>query len=264
VRVKGYLTARGVEFVAIDISSDESALVELQAQNLQAVPVVAVGERYALGLDLRAIDELLGRSNEGAPTFSATELGLRASRLLERAVGFVRQLPASEHDHIIPGMESVGGSVTLPDGTTLVLADGRPYVPHRTYLGLFRHVIAHAHKFAAIAARPQNDYTRVSTFAPFGEPLESTPVEALVAEASELVQTLRDPASRASDLELDSVINTYSGPQTARDLLQSNVYSLAQHTRQLQDVLHLLDIGPRVPVEAELYSGLELPERVWD
>ena len=58
-RLKGYLRARGVEFVVRDVMVDEDAAIFLEGRNIRSTPVLMLGDELIVGFDRERIDALL-------------------------------------------------------------------------------------------------------------------------------------------------------------------------------------------------------------
>lgn len=263
MRVKGYLAARGVEFVAVDVTSEKDALRELRERGIRGIPVVSRGDRYVVGLDLAQVDELVGLASTSC-VVPADELAARAVRLLEAATRYAQQLPPSHYDDPFPGLEGVKPPFALPDGHVFVLEDGTPYVPHGTYLGLFRHIIGHGAHFRRFLERPGDDYTSLGLYSQFGEPsLKLSPAE-LARLCNSIARDIADWWRIHPDKQLDRMLDTFAGPQTLHQMLQRETYSLAQHTRQLMHLLLLLGVEPDGRIGESEFAGLDVPAGIWN
>lgn len=263
MRVKGHLAARGVEFDAIDVTLDRSALEELKTRGIRGLPVVSVGDRHILGFDLAQVDALIG-SAETLVELPGGELVARAVRLLAAATRFACQLPAARYDDTCPGMENVKVPFVLAGGHVLVLSDGSPYVPHGTYLGLFRHILCHGEKFRHFVLNPTGDFSDIGLYAQFGEPLPRLGIRDLAERAQSISRDIERWWQQTRGRDLEHPMLTFLGPQTLRQMLQRETYALAQHTRQLMDVLRRLAIEPDQPIGEDDLAGLCVPAGVWD
>jgi len=263
VRVKGYLESHGVEFDAVNLMDNPAAQAEMRSRGIRALPVVTVGDRHVLGFDLNQIDAALGLK-KSSTDIAAAELVARAQRLLAAAVRFARQLPPAKYGTPIPGMEDAKPPFIIPGGHVLVLPDGRPYVPHATNLALFRHIIAHGSKFRRFLRLEATDYAHMGLYAQYGELLPELGLDALCAQVESDRAAIADWWASRAARGTETVLETWMGQQTVRQMLQREVYSLAQHTRQLQAVLQDLGIAPDGPVDPADNAGLNLPARTWD
>lgn len=251
----------------MNVVSDEDGAQILEALGVKALPAVVKGESVVVGFDLAEVERLVGWSSDGAGTpLPGEALVARSRRLLDSAARYACQLPPSHYDDVIPGMEDTDGPFRLPDGRSLRFPDGKPFVPHRTSLGLVRHILAHGVKFLVmVQARDLDDLSDLATFGLLGEPPESVTVSWLVDEMTRVVDDIQrcwqEPVLRP---DLDRMVDTFAGPKPLYDMLEAMTYSLAQHTRQLMTILVGLGIDPDGPLTEADYQGLGLPARVWD
>jgi glutaredoxin 3 len=60
-QAKEYLTGRGIQFEAVDVSKDKDALQEMKqiSGGARSVPVIAVGEQVILGFERAEIEKAL-------------------------------------------------------------------------------------------------------------------------------------------------------------------------------------------------------------
>lgn len=263
MRVKDYLKTRGVEFDAFDITVDKTALAVIQKLGIKSVPVVVKGDRHALGRDLGQVDDLVGLKREGS-LIPAGELVERTIRILTAWARFAKQLPPSHYDDRTPGMELVKAFI-LPDGQVLRHADGTPYVPHMTSIGMIRHVLHHAEKIKVAFEDPKSRvFSDEVLNSQCGEPSPALSLEQLLLIGNEVTESIRRCWSNASQETLDTVIQTMMGPLTVHQVLMRETYSVAQHTRQVMTLVIDLGIEPDGPLEEKDFSGLNVPKNVWD
>jgi len=219
-------------------------------------------------MSLAAVDELLGFGGDSDDeALPAPELVDRFASLVAAAVRFMRQLPPEHYDDLTPGMTREKGPVTLSDGTPLFLPNGKAFVPHQTYLGLARHIVAHAVKHQHLIGPPANTAAleSVEVYGPLGEPDEGLDVAALIEIAERAVLDVRRwSEGETAARDLSRVLETFWGQETLHKVLHRNTYSLAQHTRQLMSVLKMLDIVPDGPLRERDFKGISLPARLWD
>jgi hypothetical protein len=256
--VKDHLRTRGVEFDAVNLQADASAVEELRARQMQSLPVLAVGDRFLATPHADEIDALFGFDPAPAFVLSEDDLIERAQALLAAAVRFGRQLPPERYDDPTPGMENAD-ALLLPDGTRVLLPDGRPYIPHATSLGLLRHILGHGAKFLLLAVDPGNErFARAELFAPYGEPDDRLGLAEIERIADEIGLAIRDCRPN-----LAYPVETFMGTKTVHEMLQAMTYSLAQHTRQLESILVSLGIEPDGGLTESAYRGLGMPDAIW-
>ena len=237
--MKDHLTTREVDFISINIQEDEGAFDELRELGIMALPVVARGDDYTIGMDLAQVLAFVGLDEEAPELLPAHALVDRIAATVPAAVRFAAQLPADTHDRTIPGRD-------------------------RTYLGLANHIVGHVEIFLSLAGGASFTLDGVDPDILRGlERRIDAPAE-LGPRASRAIADLKAWADDVTPSELDRVVETFFGDQTMNALLGSCAYSVAQHTRQLISVLELLDVEPDRPLTAADYAGLSLPAALWD
>ncbi|HEX3842053.1 MAG TPA: glutaredoxin family protein [Acidimicrobiales bacterium] len=263
-RLKGYLADRGVEFQAVDVQGDLEAFEDMKRAGILSMPSVRVGDRWATGFDLDQVDDLLGLTKDPAGRVLAIE------ELVERATGFVDavcrlalQLPPDHYDDPTPTMDRFAAPF-------LFMLDGTPYVPHHSYKSLVHHIAGHAEKFKRFALVADGIHELgfamevTGEDAAFGEPEEATPMYRVIAQMALTANDIRAWRWVTPTCDLTRVIGTHYGPQTLHQLLQSMTCSLAQHYRQLNEILvERLGIEPDRPVGEKAFEGLLMPSGVW-
>src|SRR5260221_7082697 len=154
--------------------------------------------------------------------------------------------------------------MALPDGTVLRLADGQPYMPHHTTLGLLRHIVCHSAKFLHLLEHPDSElYARMETWGPLGEPSESIPLSALIDQTLYAIDEIAGWSRRAADGYGERVVLMHEGPRSLQQMLDLMTYSTAQHGRQLAAILDSLGIEPDGRLKDQDFEGMALPVGVW-
>ena len=244
-----------------------NAREEIRALGVRGVPVVTRGDRFVFGVerDFAKLDELLGLQHvSGGRLLPGEELVERACRLLDTAMAYAKQLPPAHFDDVIPGMEDADPETFILDGHVVVSADGKPYVPHHTYIGLVRHIFGHGVKFRLEVEHPETDLSNLGIYAQTGEPAQNVTVAELDERTKVIVADIRKWWKGARKTELEQTMRSFAGPETLHLMLQREVYSLTQHTRQLMTVLRILGIEPYRSLGEAEFEGLQLPTGVWN
>jgi hypothetical protein len=237
--VKDHLTTRGVDFIGINIVDDDDALDELNQLGAMALPVVSVGNKFAIGLNMQQVFELIGLDEDPPELMAAGHLVERIEQIVVAAVRYGGQLPVSHHDQTIPGRD-------------------------RTYLGLTNHIVRHVEKFLGFALGAHVAPGGTDPVVLRGHERRVDPPSRLPARADLAFSELRAWFAEASAGELDRIVETSFGKQTLHSLLASCAFSVAQHTRQLMAVLDMLEIDPDGPLTDGHYEGLPMPTGVWE
>lgn len=208
---------------------------QLKAMGLRNVPVVAIGERYTFGQNLKDVARFVGvalnRSQLPAPV-----LVPRYDSILETAQGLVRQVPLDQMDE-------------------RVIAN-RPRLIHPFLYHIFR--IGEAFLIAYGGERYSN------TLANDEPPASMRTPEQIAAYGQDVRDRLHAWWTSTTDRDLEKQIETYYGVQAAHDVFERSTWHSAQHCRQLTVILERLGIPPRAPLTSEQLAGLPLPEGIWE
>ena len=221
-------------------------MAELHAIGVRGIPVITRGEKFAFGLDLKQVDDVLGIAHDTSDSPAPEELLDRTLRVVDAALRFGRQLPEPRYH------------------------DGLPGRSERSYLGLVNHVVAHLSRFVAVAERPDLDATDIRTYSnAYDQPINEDPLKPGttyedIRQRGEAYKARAIAWAGSAAADYSRAVPTFYGPQTVRTILESNAYSVVQHTRQLQAVVTFLGYKPDGPIGEAEYTGLKLPTALWD
>jgi hypothetical protein len=216
------------------VLEDQAGRERLARAGIRTLPVVGRDDAFVSGMDLARVAEFLGLDYEGGRILAADVLVQRYHRVLEAAVRYVGQIPPAHlHD-------------TLPHRD-------------RSYLALGNHLVQIAVDFLAVT-RGASLTGRLAESVPATE-LEPPDLKAAAIRARSGLQAWLEDVS---DAELAGPVVTYFGSQTLHQVLERAVWHSAQHARQLMMVLELLGIPTDGPLTEQDFSGLPMPEEVWD
>ncbi len=273
-RLKGYLATNGVAFEAVNLMDDLDALEDMKKRGIGGLPVVRKGDRWENGFDLTRIDALLGLSGKRAGEariLSSGELCARMSRILEVAAQAASLVPKARHDDPTPTMEGFKAPF-------LFMRDGTPYIPHCTTKSLFIHLTGHGEKFHRLALAADGTYEMGFRFAvdagegalridgeetAFGEVDLATPLYRVVMQAELLAKDIRVWGKAHPEADLSRVIMAHYGERTTAQLMQTMLCSVAQHTRQMLQVVESLGLTPPARIDPADLEGLQMPTGVW-
>jgi hypothetical protein len=266
MRAKYYLVARGVEFVAIDITKDRGAEAELVALGVFRMPVIRRGKHHASGFVPAEIDALLGISADpSSRALSGTEIVERSTLLLEAVQRYARQVPPEHYEDDFPSLAGVEPPIVMEGEVLIHPVDGLPYVPHRSFIGLVRHIVKHGLHLIRAIEEPDPDLDSMThmQYESWGEPARETGIDDLIPVMDQTVARIRQWWDETGGVDLGHVTSTYVGQRTTREILQRNTYALVQHTRQLMGLLRSLGIEPDGPIGDELAEGLNVPAGIF-
>ena len=230
------MSARAVDYESINIVASAEGLAQLHRLGVRNVPIVAKGDRYVTGLNLRDVDAFLGLDEETTIILPSGELVQRLDWILSAAQRYLRQLPDSQMLEELPG---------------------RP----RSYRQLTHHVFQITRAF--LAATKGRELTYELLVQPPGPELVSFTD---IAEDGEITrqELLAWWETVGKDTDFDAPVATYYGPQSLHEVLERTTWHTAQHVRQLMFVLDGLDIAADGPLGDRELAGLPLPNEVWD
>ena len=235
LKVREFLSSRGVGFDSINVLEDADGLAELRRLGARSVPVVSRGEDFVFAQSIPDVAAFLGLDAAPGPELTPMELVERLDLVLTAAQRYTLQMPESELETELPN---------------------RP----RSYRVLMHHIFRIPDAFLEmtrgktliyemLVAPPPEDLRTTSDIAAYGEEVRRG-VLAWWNARDERTCTERVP--------------TYYGAQPLHEVLERITWHPCQHARQLMSLLERLDIQPDQPLTAEDLAGLPLPEKVWD
>lgn len=226
------LSSWGVAVEAIDVEARPGAGAELARRGIPRVPAVVTEAGAVHGWNPAALAALLGVAWEARAPLDTAELAGRLDRILEAAVGALRQARPEHLDLAGPGrarpLRQLGYHVLR-----LSLA--------------FRDAMAEGRYPEAWVAEPAPPW------------LADGPALARYGEA--VRQALAAWFARSDAAA--GVVETYYGPQPGPELLERTVWHAAQHVRQLQALLAGAGVALEVPLREADLAGLPLPTALW-
>jgi glutaredoxin len=237
LRMKEFLTKHGVSFVSINVLEDTAAIAELATLGIRSVPIVRRGNDWANGQVLREVARVAGVAWGGAQVLPVPELAGRLVAIQTAAQRLFAQIPEEKIGRLLPH---------------------RP----RSYAQLAYHIfnIADAfleHEVQGLPLR-EGAYDRVP-------PPQMNTKAKLLAYGADVVgrfQAWWNGPGRGSDFSHKA--HVYYGDVTLHEYLERTTWHSGQHVRQLVMVLEMLGIEPDKPPTSEMFTGLPMPDKVWD
>jgi hypothetical protein len=235
--MKEFLTKHGVPFVSVNVLEDEDAFAELAALGVRSVPIVRRGSDWANGQVLRDVARVAGIS------WGDTQM-LRPDQLADRLVTIQQAAQRL--------------FAQIPDDKLACLLPHRP----RSYAQLAYHTfnIADAFLEHEVQGLPLKEgvYGRVP-------PPEMDSKGKIIAYGADVLARFEawwtGPGQAADFARKASV---YYGDVTLHEFLERTTWHSGQHVRQIMMVLDMLGIAPDRPIGQETFSGLPMPDKVWD
>lgn len=237
VKVKEFLTQLGVPFESVNVLDDENSAADLAALGAQSIPVVSRGNVFVFAQSLPQVAEFVGRSAPVAERLSAAELMTRWRYFLDVSRLQITQMPLEHLSY-------------------------RP-VPNRdrSLLSLGYHIFQVPHSFLESVIDGIEDWT-IRANLPL--PANVTLPAHVVSYADEIISRLAGWWSRLSDKDCKWNVKTYYGARPAVELLERQTWHSAQHARQVQSVLQMLNVPLKATIEDKHYRGLPMPTGLWE
>lgn len=237
LKTKEFLLANGMQFESINVLEDEHGFRELEALGLRMVPIVARGTDWANGAVFRDVARVAGFEWSGHDMLAPHVLIARIDAILAAAERFTAQIPEHELDTLLPG---------------------RP----RSYRQLAYHIFQ----------IPDVFLDRVEHDAPYTYEALASRLPAHIEDRQALLDYAAGVRARLNDwwhsggrnTDFAQPGNVYYGDVSLHEVLERTAWHSGQHARQLMLTLEKLGISPQDPLTDDDFTGLPLPENVWD
>ena len=220
----------------MDIQADPNGMAELQALGIRSVPVVTRGKEYVFGQMLKDVAEFLGVDYDTKPKLSPQELIDTLDMVMTAAQRFIAQIPEQKLDENL-----------------------------RNRKRAIRHLCFHIFRLeeAFLEVVEEDVYlTRDLLNMPPPDHVHST--ADLIAYGKAVQARLRNWWAGFDDKDCAGEVDSYYGKQPLHNVLERHTWHPAQHVRQLMMLLREDGIEPIDPVSDSAFTGLPIPEKVWD
>jgi hypothetical protein len=233
LRLKEFLSVRGIDFVSVNVLEDPNGFAELQALGVRSVPVLSRGDKFTFGQSTKQIVDFLGLNEKSGPELSTDELVARVDKYMGAALELIPMMPYDRLGTFVPG---------------------RP----RSYRTLGFHM------FRVVAAfLDANEGTTLVQAAFREEPPADADTATLVAYGQNVRQRFRDWWAKG-DTASTKALPTYYGSQTLHELLERTTWHCGQHARQFMMLLEKEGVNHHTPLKAPDFTKLPFPKNVWD
>jgi len=233
LRLKEFLSVRGIDFISVNVLEDPVGLAELQKLGARSVPVLSRGDKFTFGQSTKQIVEFLGIDEKSGPELSPAELYARLDKFMTAAIELLPLMPYDRLDTHVPG---------------------RP----RSYRTLGFHL------FRVVDAFLDANQGITLVQAMFREePASDADTASLVAYGTKVRQRFRDWWA-AGDTAATRALDTYYGPQSLHELLERTTWHSGQHVRQYMMLLEREGQTHHRPLVDADFARLPMPQNVWD
>jgi hypothetical protein len=235
LKLKEFLSVRGIGFESINVLEGTDGLTELRRLGARSVPILSRGDEWVFAQNIGHVVKFLGLDEKTGPVLSPDQLVARTALFLTTAVRLIGQMP-DEH-----------------------LATEVPNRP-RSYKVLAHHIFQIQDVFLSVANGATLTYEALAT-----PPSEELQTFAHIAAWGEKVRSnLVTWWAAKSDKSGKETVQTYYGPQTLHETMERATWHSGQHVRQWIMLLGMAGVTPDRPLQPEDYAGLPMPANAWD
>jgi len=236
LRVKEFLAGHGIPFRSRDVLKDEGAMDELARFGLRQVPIVVRGNEWANGQILGNVARLCGIPWGNSDILPAAELQRRLNAIMAGAERFTRQLPESSLQTHLPNRPR-----SYADLVYHLYNVVDAFVEHEEGIPLV---------YESYYRLPPKDIQNIEGLIRYGAYV-----------AGRFSMWFAGPGKKA---DWGAKANVYYGSQSLHEFLERTTWHSGQHARQLMWVLENMGISPDQRLGEEAFSGLPMPEKVWE
>jgi hypothetical protein len=235
LKLKEFLSVRGIEFESINVLENAAGLAELRRLGARSVPILSRGDDYVFAQNIGHVVKFLGLNEATGPTLSPDQLVRRIDLILSAAIRMIPQMPDAHLATEVPN---------------------RP----RSYKVLAHHIFQIQEVFLNTANGALLTYEALATPPPdtmlgFGD---------IAAWGDQVRANVATWWAAKRDKSGKETVQTYYGPQTLHETLERATWHSGQHVRQWIMLLGMAGVTPDRPLTTEDYAGLPLPMNAWD
>jgi glutaredoxin len=238
LRTKEFLSKKGIDFIALDILNEPTAMERLVKLGVRTVPVLARGDQFIFCQNLEDVAEFVGVQGSGHTPLAPAQLMTKWIIVLRAAQRYIRQFPS---DRL--GERAI---------------DNRA----RSLRLLSHHVFRIGEAFLETVIDGVEYRTNNANVAPEAGACISSAEIAAYGDA--IIARLESWWSQLGDKSCQQPVKTFYGTPPMHQLFERSTWHSAQHTRQLIAVLERFGIEPAGRLTTEDLAGLPLPEGLWE
>ena len=236
MRLKEFLSIRGIEFQSINILEDAAGRAELARLGARSIPVLSRGDRFVFAQNIAQVVEFLKLNEKAGPVLSPAQLVERMIRFIDAARAIVPLMPDDRLDIEVPNRP-------------------RPY--RRLAHHMFR--IPEALLEAADGAFFSDELAGAVPHPP-----DMATTAALAVYGARVRDRVAEWWRLLPDRSARQVVETYYGPQHLHEVLERSTWHIGQHARQWMMLLDMAGIVFDRPLGEADFADLPMPARVWD
>ena len=208
----------------------------LQSLGAKSIPVVSKGDAFVFAQSIGDVAEFLELVVDTKPQLSPQELVEKYDMILDAAARHIRQIPDDQ----------LGGKLLDRD---------------RTYRELTYHVFRIAE---ALMDTADGGELTVSYYHD-NPPAEMQTIEQIASFGDDVRARLNSWWDGYSHKDGTAIVDTYFGKKPLHEVLERSTWHSGQHVRQIvMAMTEFMGITPDNPLTDKDFTGLPLPEKVWD
>jgi hypothetical protein len=236
LRLKEFLSVRGIEFESINILTDPAGRAELQRLGARSIPVLSRGDQFVFAQNIAQVVAFLRLDEKAGPVLTPAQLVERMQRFIDAALRMIPQ---------------------MPDDRLETLTPNRP----RTYARLAHHMFRICEAFTEVAG---GVFFANGLPGEVKNPAEMASTAALAAYGSGVKAKVETWWTTTPDQAAQAIVDTYYGKQKLHEVLERATWHIGQHTRQWVMLLGMHGIAADRPLAEADFADLPMPKQVWD
>jgi len=235
VRVKEFLTGKGVPFESINVATHPAAMKFLASLGIRSIPVVVRGEEYTFAQSLDDVARFVGIDH--AANYLAPEVLVeRWKQIMAIATDAISKIPAAMLDR-----------VPAPPRT-------------RTVRDIAYHIFQVPDAFLQVVIDGLEDWTVVANI----DAPPAIDVAGILAYAEDKKKRVAQWWDTLDDRSCQRPLKMFYGTHSLHSFLERSVWHSAQHTRQLLWWTQQNGIAVDRQLTTELLEGLPMPQGLWE
>jgi glutaredoxin len=235
VRVKEFLTGKGVPYESVNVATDPAAMKFLASLGIRSIPVVVRDQEYAFAQSLDDVAKFVG-IDHAAEYLPPDVLIARWKQILDIATETISKIPATMLE-------------TLP-------APPRA----RTVRDVAYHIFQVPDAFLQVVNDGLEDWTVVANI---DAPPTIDPA-GILAYAEDKKTHVAQWWDALEDRSCTRPLKMFYGEHSLHSFLERSVWHTAQHTRQLLWWSQQNGIAVERQLTKELLDGLPMPQGLWE
>lgn len=235
VRVKEFLTGKGVPFESVNVATNPAAMKFLASLGIRSIPVVVRDQEYTFAQSLDDVARFVGIDHT-ADYLPPEVLVERWKKILQIATDTISKIPAS-------------------------MLDDKPAPPRaRTVRDVAYHIFQVPDAYLQVVIDGLEDWTVVAN-------IDAPPdiaIPGILAYAEDQKERLARWWDALEDRSCTQPLKMFYGVHSMHSFLERSVWHSAQHTRQLLWWCKEKGLPVEKQLTKEILEGLPMPQGLWE